>query len=617
MSCPIYPDTGSFDFRRTPWYKGVIDEHREYRTSILLFSCLVSAVFILVLAALHCAGIRQLDVVVAGLSFAGLALETFLIYRFKANRFLCHVAIVQLAVVLLVSFYTLNAFGGHILLMMVFPVIAIQLRGSLTGLLWSMAMYTGMGVGACLHYFGIAPWAITGEHLGISIGSSAVVLGLTYFSNRRNDRLVHRLTKNMLFNRLTGLPNREMLPYNIDPDCPHILAIIKIENFSEMSAHFGFDFADTITEFTAGKLKGGEHRWGFRTYQLKFNEFALLIRCNLVPAVADAVQLLCEISASIDFSSLPWDGDSVRLVYRIGATIINPLVSDDPRSALSRADIALKRAVSAQHQITIYTDDADERDSSWNYIKRFSELVRNKEEKSFRAVFQPIFHSDGLVVAWYEALLRIRHEDGSYSSIYPYLSIARATGFYSYLTDFMVRSATDMIMEYDVDVSVNISIKDIVRPEFVILIDEVYDRMRNRKGRIIFEILESDELIQLDKCLWFIEYIARYGFKIAIDDFGSGYSNYISLINLPVHIVKIDGTLIRKIHTDESARTLVEGIVHFCRKANKQTVAEFVEDEAVYASLSNLDIDFLQGYYLATPELPADLVFKESAETGC
>jgi EAL domain-containing protein (putative c-di-GMP-specific phosphodiesterase class I) len=232
---------------------------------------------------------------------------------------------------------------------------------------------------------------------------------------------------------------------------------------------------------------------------------------------------------------------------------------------------------------------------------KFTELVTNREEETFRAVFQPVFGSGGTEISWYEALLRVKRPTGEYVSVYPYLAVAKSTGFYQFLTDFILRASADAILEYDVDVSINISINDIVRPDFILLVDEVYEKIRDKRGRIIFEILESDELVELDKCIWFIDYIARYGFKIAIDDFGTGYSNYCTLINLPIDIVKIDGSLIKKIKSDDNARTLVEGIVHFCRKANKKTVAEYVEDSGVFDSLKDLKIDYLQGYYLSEP----------------
>lgn len=217
---------------------------------------------------------------------------------------------------------------------------------------------------------------------------------------------------------------------------------------------------------------------------------------------------------------------------------------------------------------------------------------------------QRCFSSDGKGIVWYEALLRIQQQNGEYVSIYPYLGVAKSTGFYQHLTDFLLRQSAEAVCTYDVDISVNISINDIVRPDFIALVDEAYEKIQHKNGRLIFEILESDEMVEMDKCILFIEYITRYGFKIAIDDFGTGYSNYCNMINLPVHIVKIDGSLIRRIHTDETAKMLVEGIVHFCQKSNKKTVAEYVENIHIFESLKSMSIDFLQGYYLS---LPADI----------
>ncbi|HKL84906.1 MAG TPA: EAL domain-containing protein [Treponemataceae bacterium] len=229
-----------------------------------------------------------------------------------------------------------------------------------------------------------------------------------------------------------------------------------------------------------------------------------------------------------------------------------------------------------------------------------------------RAVFQPVFNDTGKEIVWYEALLRIQRQDGQYVSIYPYLTVARSTGLYPFLTEFIMRESARVICEQDVDVSVNIAIHDISRPEFISLVDELYEQIHLKKGRFIFEILESDELVELEKCVWFIEYIARYGFKIAIDDFGTGYSNYCSLINLPIDIIKIDGSLIKRIRHDENAKTLVEGIILFCKKSNKKTVAEFIEDIHVFESIKSMSIDYLQGYYLGEPAAIVD--FQESSK---
>lgn len=614
MSSSFYrkSGSGSFDFKRTPWYQRIIEETRIYRTTLLRFSVIVSALILTGSFILSFAGIRPISYPVSIAFALSLLVEYYVFARFQSRSLYYHAVLFQIFLGFLFSLYFPGGYGMFVIILVVFPAIAVQLRGSNTGFVWTTFLYASFFVSWLLHRLGFSPWyeALSGETVCMSLLASVIIFAISFFSNRRNDSMVHRLTRLMLFNHITGLPNRDVLPYSIDNSKPYILAIVKIENFTDLSAHFGFDFSDTITAFAAKKLQELESPFDFRTYQLKYNEFALLIRRNTVPSIADAVQFLTEITSQLGFDSLPWENDSIRLVYRVGATVMDPAHPDDQRTALSKADLALKKAGRGQSAITMFSGGWDDRDMTFNYTERFSELVKNRENGTFKAVFQPILKSDGLEVAWYEALMRIMHADGTYSSIYPYLGVARSTGFYHYLTDFMLKETAKMIREHDVNVSVNISISDIVRPEFIALIDEVYDSIRHKKGRIIFEILESDELVQLDKCIWFIEYISRYGFRIAIDDFGSGYSNYISLISLPVDIVKIDGALIRKIHSDESARTLVEGIVHFCRKANKKTVAEFVENKCVFDSLKDMDIDYLQGYYLAEPGVfgPASVI---------
>jgi len=489
-----------------------------------------------------------------------------------------------------------------ILVPILLPGFALQLRGSIRG---SVAFGIILGffvLTRVLSGFGVLPpWKspVNGFAFGALTFASLMLFLLSFLAERRQEHLVGKLTDLMVFTPATGLPNREVLMYSIDPSLNYAFAIIKIENFSDLVALFGYEFSDTISQFASQKLAKYELRFGYRTYQLKYNEYGILIPREGPTSTVNATQLLDEIVRSLELEALPWEQDRIRLVYRVGGTVISP---GDSRSPLSMADIALKKAEHSQSVITVYTDDTLERENSYNYVMRFSELVTNRENGTFRAVFQPVFKSDGSGISWYEALLRVKRQDGTFASVYPYLEVARSTGFYHHLTEFILRKSAEAILEFDINVSVNISIADIVRSDFIVLVEEIHDMIRDRAGRIIFEILESDELVELDKCIWFIDYVSRFGFRIAIDDFGTGYSNYINLLNLPIDIVKIDGSLIRRIHSDDNARTLVEGIVHFCKKTNKQTVAEYVEDDAVFDSIRGLNIDYFQGYYLSRPK---------------
>jgi len=122
-------------------------------------------------------------------------------------------------------------------------------------------------------------------------------------------------------------------------------------------------------------------------------------------------------------------------------------------------------------------------------------------------------------------------------------------------------------------------------------------------SRVVLEILESDEVKNFNTVLTFIEVVKKRGVKIAIDDFGTGYSNFERLLMYQPDILKIDGSLIRHLQINPNNRNIVETIVMFAQKQGMKTVAEFVENEAVFNLVKALGIDYSQGYAFGKPEL--------------
>jgi len=592
----------NFNYKKTGWYRTISNENREYKYNLIKYALLACISIVVVLGLMSLVAGKDLSFRKYLLALAFYGVLIILHVRTKHIKIMRYWILALPFVGLSLMLYFSRGMSLHRLIFAVYPLMCIQLRGTRRGSIWFAAFIAAFLCGFGLQFIGfIPPWVIDFSvyEFFTTLGSSLLVYGFSLFAEFRHEVVIGRMTDRFMFDETTGLPDKDVLINSIVPEKEYLFAIIKIENYSDLVALFGYEFSDTISQFASRKLLKYENRFHYKTYQLKYNEYGILIELQESMDVAQSAQVLNEVVKALEIESLPWESDRINLVYRVGASHVVP---GDSASPLSKADVALKKAESGHSVFTIYEDGNDDKESAYDHVMKFSELITNRENDSFRAVFQPIFTGDGNVIAWYEALLRVKVQDGNYVSIYPYLSIAKSTGFYRYLTEFILRKSAEAIVEFDVNVSVNIAIHDIVRPEFILLVDEIYDMIRHKNGRIIFEILESDELVELDKCLWFIEYISRYGFKIAIDDFGTGYSNYCSLINLPIDIVKIDGSLIKRIRYDDNAKILVEGIVHFCEKSNKKTVAEFVEDKDVLDSLSSMGIDFLQGYYLAMPD---------------
>ena len=136
--------------------------------------------------------------------------------------------------------------------------------------------------------------------------------------------------------------------------------------------------------------------------------------------------------------------------------------------------------------------------------------------------------------------------------------------------------------------------------EIVDLIDVLFNKDRDFAKRATFELLESEAIEDYEIVRKFIKDMKALGVKFAIDDFGSGYSNFEHILNLEIDYIKIDGSLIKRI-TDKNTKIIVKTINNFAKEMNITTVAEFVSDERIFEVVKELEIDCSQGFYLSKP----------------
>ncbi len=133
----------------------------------------------------------------------------------------------------------------------------------------------------------------------------------------------------------------------------------------------------------------------------------------------------------------------------------------------------------------------------------------------------------------------------------------------------------------------------------------IVEKLKTSKSskRVIFELLESDAIEDFKRVDRFIAEVKRYGAKIAIDDFGSGYSNFGYLTKMNADFIKIDGSLVKNIDVDKNALLVVETIVEFAKKLGVKTIAEHVHSGMIMDMVKKLGVDYSQGFYIDEPSL--------------
>ena len=224
------------------------------------------------------------------------------------------------------------------------------------------------------------------------------------------------------------------------------------------------------------------------------------------------------------------------------------------------------------------------------------------EGNNIRSYFQPIINAKTGEIEKYESLVRLQREDGKILSPFFFLDVAKNGKYYHQITEAIVGNSLAMLRTTDKEISINLSTLDIEDLELRNKIITLITMNSDIAPRLVLELLEDEEVNDFNVIKDFISLIKLFGVKIAIDDFGAGHSNFERLLSFQPDILKLDGSLIKDIHTNKYSKDIVETIKTFTDKQNIKTVAEFVSSKEVYDVVMNLGIDYLQGYYLGEPQ---------------
>ena len=410
------------------------------------------------------------------------------------------------------------------------------------------------------------------------------------------------LTRQLYIDPSTGLPNRRKLFEDAEKVENPSLILINVDSFREFNDFYGNDVGDYIIKEIAKRiyLVLPDEHW--RLYKLQADEYAVLITKKV--SVLDIERFLVVIEEEINNKSFFFNDNEIEISVSMGIAVWEDVIKSKNKwkELIIKADMALKRAKKLNKNFIFYNDSfqiVKEYEKNIYWAKQIRKAIKEDRIITF---YQPIVNNLNHRIEKYESLVRLIDEEGNIVLPSNFLEVSKKSKLYPYITRIVLERCLNTFKNTDLSVSVNISILDILDPETYQFIERKLKENFHMAGRLVFEIVESEGVENYAYVKNFADMVKSLGCKIALDDFGSGYSNFSHIMKLNVDFLKIDSSLIRDIHIDRNAELIVQTIVTFSKWLGIKTIAEYVHSKEVFDKILQLGIDYSQGFYFGEPK---------------
>lgn len=398
---------------------------------------------------------------------------------------------------------------------------------------------------------------------------------------------------------VTGLPNKRRLEsilskHNYAELQQHLL-LIEVENFTQVSTAIGVTSTDQLMVQLAHSISdtNTEYFELYTVFHCADDLFAVYSTYDFSPSQLS--KMTSDIFTSLVNRPVFEEGrDNVPIVIRMGAVSNYP----DP---LTLASLSLMHAKQNNLSIVLYEPSLKLSERSQRYIEVFSLFTDAVKYNRVKVFYQPIIDVATGQVEKYEALARITDQAGELvSSPDEFMPIAYQSSLCHKLTRVMIDKVIADVKDTDHIVSLNLSVKDLFDKRTR---EYIVQQVRKAKvgHQIDLELLEQQVITDYRLAAAHIKRLKGSVRFVGMDDLGKHYSNFDRLLSLPLDFLKIDGIIVEAIERDDSAHIIVEGIVKFARKKNIRVVAEHCSSESVCEIMREMQVDFLQGFYLGMP----------------
>jgi len=444
-------------------------------------------------------------------------------------------------------------------------------------------------------------------HDGAGSPSHLLVQVLDVTEQRRQESQLRHLADH---DPLTGLFNRRTFERSVTEHLERTaghggdgaLLMIDLDNFTAVNDTLGHHVGDELLIRTAHALRS-RLRDTDALARLGGDEFAVLLpRASRPEAVAVATAVLNAVRGQ---EATTADGTDRPVSASVGVAMV-----DDPDltvdELLIRADLALYDAKDAGRDGYVVHDGRPD-GSGMGQRLAWADRIRDAlAHDDFVLEAQPIADLQSGAIVHHELLIRMRSDTGELIPPVTFLAVAERFDLIQDIDRWVVVQAIALLEQAarvgeELVLEVNLSGRSLGDTALLDAIRRELQRSGVEPGRLIFEITETAAVANILSAQHFARELEQLGCRFALDDFGAGFGSFYYLKHLPFDFVKIDGEFVRNCASDRTDQVMIAAVVEIARGLGKQTIAEFVGDQAAMDYLRDAGVDLAQGFHIAPP----------------
>ncbi|MCW5774158.1 MAG: EAL domain-containing protein, partial [Rhodospirillaceae bacterium] len=292
----------------------------------------------------------------------------------------------------------------------------------------------------------------------------------------------------------------------------------------------------------------------------------------------------------------------VFVTASVGATLFSGV--EAPLDIMAKAEVALRQAKqNGRDTLSRYRIEDTSRKENQAYVRTAERIQAALREDRFVFAYQPVVSAKDGEVAHYECLLRIVEENGEIRTAAWFMPVVEEMGLVRRIDHKVLEMAVRELRRCpEVTLAINVSAYTTGDKSWMSRLKELVANLPDVARRLIVEITETVALKDLDQSAGFVRDIHGLGARVALDDFGAGYTSFKSLRTLGIDEVKIDGSYVKNLLENPDNQVFVRSLLGLAQGLNLRTVAECVETEAEARWLLGQGVDLFQGYYFGRPD---------------